>query len=602
MKRLFALLTVCILLAGVMVIPVSAESSATKVELSCNVKPDGDCQVAMTVMLRLDGNYPKLTFPLPPNAKGITMNGASVRTTQSPSAVDVDISKIAQGYVGELTMQFSYTVPDTVKVVDVLNNSGKPTGERQLQLELPLLNGFQFPVNNLSFVVNMPSGKMSERPDFTSIYRQSSFNSDLEVILNGSQIIGASKVVLNDHEGVMMTMKVPKEMFPTVSTYIREGNPELPYILICAGLALIYWLFFLRTRPLIPTATSTPPEGITAGELGCRLTLTGGDLTCMVFSWAELGYLLISLDGNGRVLLHKRMDMGNERDQFENKVYKMLFGNRRVVDATGYQYAKVCHKVAKIVPNERNMHKHSSGSKAIYRLLLCAGQVFCGICVSMNMTSVPVLQILLSIILGAFGAVSAWLIQEMAYRTHLRGKVPVKIGMVCIVLWILLGLLCGQVWIPLGCALGQMLLGYFAAYGGRRSDLGRHDAGQVLGFRRYLKKLKTKELERLLKNDPDYFFHMAPHALALGIINSFSRNFGEKKISQCPYIVTRVSGKRTAEEWGHMMQDIADMMDAKERRMQVEKWLAVQVLTTTASNQRRPAGRSARPRKNPNKR
>ena len=283
------------------------------------------------------------------------------------------------------------------------------------------------------------------------------------------------------------------------------------------------------------------------------------------------------MDGNGRVLLHKRMDMGNERNPFENKVFKALFGSRRVVDATGMGYAKLCRKVASIIPNERNMYKGNSGNVKLFRGIACGSQIFCGICVAMNMTTVPALQVLMSIILSVIGAVSAWLIQDVAYRTHLRGKVPVYIGMVAFLLWIVLGLLCGQVWIPLCCCLGQWIIGYFAAYGGRRSDLGRHDAGQVLGLRRYLKKLPRDEISRLMNNDPDYFFNMAPYALAMGVINPYARVFGRRKLDQCPYLYTRVTGKRTAEDWAHLMADAADMMDAKSRRMQVEKWTAIQI-------------------------
>ena len=50
----------------------------------------------------------------------------------------------------------------------------------------------------------------------------------------------------------------------------------------------------------------------------------------------------------------------------------------------------------------------------------------------------------MSIVLSVFGAVSAWLIQDVAYRTHLRGKVPVYIGFVCILIWLLLGWLFGR--------------------------------------------------------------------------------------------------------------------------------------------------------------
>lgn len=575
MRRFLTLLTVCVLLTGVLCIPASAETSASKVDLYCTVTSEGDCQVSMTVTLRLEEAHDQMTFPLPVNAKNITMNHSSVSAVKTDSAIDVDISKVTRGYVGEASLFFEYTIPKAVKVN--ADQSTKLIADRTLQLDIPLLCGFEYPVESLTFLINMPSDKMTNSPTFHSIYRQMSIESDLTYKVDKNQIIGSSKTILNDHEGVTMSMVVPQDMFPTVSIYIREGNPEIVPMIVCAVLSLLYWILFLRTLPMFRIRTSTPPEGITAGELGCRLTLAGGDLTMMIFSWAQLGYLLIHMDGNGRILLYKRMDMGNERSAFENKVFKALFSSRRVVDATGNQYALLCQKVARQVPNERNMHRGNSGNMKLFRLIACGSQVFCGICVAMNMTSISFLQILLSVILGIFGVISAWLIQDVAYRTHLRGKTPVYIGLVCILIWIVLGLLCGQVWIPLCCTLGELVLGYFAAYGGRRSDLGRHDAGMVLGFRHYAKRLPREDISRLMKNDPDYFFNLAPYALALGVINPFSEAFGRRKLDQCPYLVTRVHGKRTAQEWGKLMAKAADMMDARVRRMQVEKWFAVQL-------------------------
>lgn len=574
MKRLLALFTVCLLLGGVICIPAFAESTASLVEIMCTVNADGDCRVTTTVTLHLEAAHDQLYFPLPLEAKNILLNGANANTRKTGSAIEVDVSKITRGYVGDASMRFEYTIPEAVKV---LVDPDKPTAERKLQLAVPLLNGFEYPVEKLNFTVTMPSNIMALTPEFTSIYRQTSIASDLTVNKNGTQIIGSSKSILNDHEGVTMLMVVPKEMFPSVSTYIREGNPEIIPMAICAALALVYWIVFLRTLPMIRVRTSTPPDGVTAGEMGCRLTLAGSDLTMMVFTWAQLGYILIQMDGNGRVLLHKRMEMGNERSAFENKVFKQLFGSRRMVDGTGFQYAKLCRKVAAQVPSGRSMHRGNSGNMKIFRGIACGSQVFCGICVAMNMTTIPALQILMAMILVVFGAVSAWLIQDVAYRTHLRGKVPVYIGLVCVLIWILLGLLCGQVWIPLCCSLGELLLGYFAAYGGRRSDLGRHEAGVVLGLRHYLKHLPRGDINRLLKNDPDYFFNLAPYALAMGVVNPFANAFGRRKLDQCPYLVSRVHGKRTAPEWGRLMADVADMMDAKARRMEVEKWLAVSI-------------------------
>ena len=89
--------------------------------------------------------------------------------------------------------------------------------------------------------------------------------------------------------------------------------------------------------------------------------------------------------------------------------------------------------------------------------------------------------------------------------------------------------------------------------------------------------MPKESINRLMINDPEYFFNYAPYALALGVMGPFARAFGGRKFDQCPYLMTRVAGKRTAEEWGQLMQDTADIMDAKSRRLQVEKWVPLEI-------------------------
>ncbi len=566
MRKAAILLLCCILLAGVLVMPVSAENMASRVDIIATVTSEGDCIVSSTVRLSLDAPVENLTFPVPLNATDISLNGGMARTSKSSTAIEVDVSRAIGGMAGEVSLALNYNIPGAVKAVKGEN------GERYLQLELPMLSSFSLPVQGFSFIVTMPDN-VKYYPTFSSIYQQTGIEAALEYRVDKNMLTGASVQPLNDHEAITMFMVVPQEMFPTVSTYIREGNPEVKYMLILGGLALAYWILFLRTWPLIRRRTVNPPEGVTAGELGCHLTLAGGDLTMMVFHWAQLGYILIHREG-ARVMLHKRMDMGNERSPFEVKCYKMLFANRKAVDATSYQYAKLSRKVFAMIPGERNLVKPNSGNTKIFRGLGCAAHAVCGVCIAMNMTQIAFLQVLLSVILVVVGAVSAWQIHEIAYRTHLRGKTRVYIGLVCFLLWILLGILSGQWLIPLCSALGQFFLGYLAAYGGRRSDVGRMDAGHILGLRSYLKRISKEDIHRLMKTDPDYFFNMAPFALSLGVIHPFARNFGSMKLEQCPYLISRVTGRHTAEEWAEMIADTADLIDSRYRQMEVRKWTA----------------------------
>jgi len=577
MKRLLMLIALLCALFGTLCITASADSYATLVESYSTINSDGDCLVNLTVTLHLE-NTSDMTFPLPANATDITMNNSSARITKTADATYVDISKVTEGLVGDFTLRFDYTLPKAVKVKTLADNATDAEKEAfenaPLQLTLPLLCGFAYPIQNLQFVVTMPA-QIEYAPTYTSIYQQIGIASELNSVVKGQIISGSSTSPLNDHEGITMTMDVTTDMFPGVSTYRRTGNPELVPMLILAGIALLYWLIFLRTLPLFRDRHVTVPEGLTAGELGCRLTLSGGDLTMMVMSWAQLGYIMIHLDRHGRILLQKRMDMGNERSLFEVRVFQMLFGKNRVIDGTGSQYAKLCLKVARMVPGEKTMYSAASGNIKLFRYLCCGSHLFCGINVAMNMSSILALQILMAVIFSVLAVFTAWRIQEMAYRTHIRGKLPVYIGFGCALLWILLGLLSGQVWIPLGSVLGQWVLGYFAAYGGRRSDLGRHSASQILGFRSYLKTIPAQELQRLRRLDPDYFFNIAPFALALGVINPFAKCFAGKKLDPCPYLVCGIQNRRTAAEWARLLSGIADRLDERQRRMQLEKWSAV---------------------------
>ena len=575
MKRILSLLICALLLMGCLCIPVSAESAASNVNLMATVNSEGDCLVTMTVNLRLEANVDKLYFPLPLNAKNITLNGSNVTTTRSSSATLVNISKLSEGYLGELAMRFEYTLPEAVKVTNVSKDANKT--DWQLVLEIPLLSGFDYPVESLSFTITMPPGKLTNRPTLTSIYRQTSIESEIPFQVAGSQIIGSTKTVMNDHEGVTLTMIVPEEMFPTVSTYVREGNPELPYIIIFAVLALLYWILTLRTWPIIRMQTTTPPEGITAGEMGCRLTLAGGDLTMMVFTWAQLGYLRIMVDRKGRVILEKRMEMGNERSDFEIRTFRSLFGKADFVDATGAKYAKLCRYVAETVSGVKEMYTKRAGNVKIFRVLGCGISIFCGICFAMNMSNSQIIRTMLSIVFVIFGATTAWGIQGGMYKIHVRGKIPVYVGSVCGLIWIVLGIIAGEWIMGVATVAAQYLIGLLAAYGGRRSELGMYNASQILGLRSYLRKLDEKALLRLTDNNPDYFFDMLPYAIALGVDTKFAKAFGKMEIPECHYLLVARNDKRTAADWALLVRKIADQMDKRQRRLELEKWLPLNV-------------------------
>ena len=569
MKRRIVTLMLCILTVLSLAIPVSAENAASGISSLTTVTTDGNCVVSMTVTLRFENAVQGLSFPLPLEAVNIKKDGGFVKVKQSYNASMVDLSSL-DGFVGETTLNFTFEMMDVVALAEEQKGD-----EPVLMLTMPLLSGFTYPVKNMRFSVMLPSN-ITANPVFSSIYHQDSIESDLTYSVESNQISGTISD-LKDNETLAMTLVVPVEMFPGVSTYQRTGNPEIGYMVAVGILALIYWLFFLRNLPFGRVRRTTPPEGITAGELGTRLTLCGADLTMMVLTWAQLGYILIHLDDNGRVMLHKRMDMGNERSSFEVKTFKSLFGNRRVIDGTGYQYARLARKVASAVPGRKSLLQKASGNMKLFRILGCIMHGICGICLAMNLTVVRALQVILSMILFLLAAVSGWYMQEGMYRIHLRYKTPLWISLVLCLVWTLIGVWAGVWYIPLVSVLVELLFGLMAAYGGRRSDMGRMNASNVLGLRHFLKHITQEEILRLQGNDPEFFYNMAPYAMALGVDKAFAKNFGRKKLEPCHYFACGINGKMTAEDWNKFFHEAAEILDSRQRRMPLENFMAIRI-------------------------
>ena len=572
MRRIFRIF-VLLLCLGLVTTAVSAQNAATDISSIITVTSDGRCQVMSTVWIHLDNPANNMTYPLPKTATNVSVNGTSVRTYASPVDPDVILADLSSlnGISGDYQLSFSYILPEVLRT-----ERNEQTKKSYLVMEIPMLSGFEFPVQAFSFSVNMP-GEVTGKPTFSSSYLQTGIESKIDSFVGGQLITGSIKQGLQDREKFSLVMQVSEDMFPGKLYIAREGNPEIIPMSICAALALLYWIIFMRTLPVFRRDRSLPVEGLTAGDLGSRLTAAGVDLTMMVFTWAQLGYLRMRVDRKGRVILEKRMDMGNERTDFEVKTFRSLFAKDDYVDATSGQYARLCRYTAETISGVREMYTKRAGNVAIFRVLGCGISVFCGICYAMNIGKSNIIHTMLSIIFVIFGVVTAWAIQGGMYKIHVRGKIPLYVGAASGLLWILLGIVSGQWIMGLVVVAGQYLIGLLAAYGGRRSDLGKSYASQILGLRHYLKKLDAKKLERLLENNPDYFFDMLPLAIALGVDTRFAKAFGKMHLPDCHYLLVARDDKRTAAEWALIVRKIADRMDKRQRRLELEKWLPLNV-------------------------
>ena len=560
MRRVFAGI-LCILLLLLTAAPVLASGKVESLQSSTTVSSDGSCRVFLTVQLQLTEVPDRLYFPLPGNARNISLNGSSAPVSNSGSVREVNLRGIIAS-PGIHTFTIAYALPDAVSSV-----SGG-----QLSLNIPLLSGFAYPIQKMDFTVELP-GVPEAKPSFASTYYQESTGSYINYRVEGNRLICSFTQSLKDHESLSMQLRVSEDLFPQsiVKKWHIGTDDFLMYSLMF--LALVYWLAALRSLPLRRRRRTTPPEGMTAGTLGCALSGLGVDFTMMVVSWAQMGYLLIHLDDNGRVLLHKRMDMGNERSEFEVRAFKSLFSQRRTIDGTGYHYAQLCRKLSASCPVRRSYYRRRSGSTRIFRLLAAGIGAMSGICLAGTFVQDTTWQILLSVLLGITGGIVAWIIQSGSNGLLLRHRSRLILALVASVLWLLLCLWAGEISTALVVLVSQWLAGLAASFGGFRTELGKQTSSEILGFRWYLKTVSKKELLRLLKNNPDYYYTLAPYAMALGIDRSFSARLGKRQLPQCSYLTTGIDGHMTPREWNQLLRDAVTALDERQMRLPYERIL-----------------------------
>ena len=576
MKRIIVLI-LCVMLIFSLSIGVSAfegETRATSVQMIANVSNNGSAHVSSTVALHVETPLEELYYPVPVNASSITLNGSRVLTDKTNQARLVNLTKLLGGMSGDFTFTVAYTISNAVHPIAQADAAGT-AGDiaRRQQLDLPLLAGFAYPIDQFQFSINLP-GNIDNQPGFISGYHQANIEKDLTYSVSGGNIAGRSWTALKDHETLNLRLVATDEMFPQTRAALPSVDTITTIIYICIGLALLYWIFCLRNFLPIREYPAVAPEGFGAGQLGSVLTMAGTDLGLMIFSWAQLGYVIIQMDRRGRVLIHKRMDMGNERSAFEQKCFYNLFARHDVIDTNSMAFARLHQTVSsqKAIPSL--LHKNG-GNVQIFRILAAIAGLLCGTCFGILLGNMLDFGWLFMGVLSFMGLICSWQIQHWTHGVFLHHRIRLWTALGMSVLWLILGLAIGQFPLALLSVSIQLIAGFLAAFGGRRSEDGKLAMGQVLSLRNQLSHLSSRKIQQYCQENPNYFFDCIPDALAMGCDKAFARSFGKGRLPVCPYIIASDTRGLTATQWSQLMRQILDGMTARQRQMPTDTFRAV---------------------------
>lgn len=557
MRKAFRVILVFLCLVS-LTLPAFAASSAQSVSVYSTVGTDGSCLVTVNMTLNLENKLSELLFPLPAGASDVSVNGSSARTFSRSGVTVISLDKSLSGMVGSVSVSIHYRLSNVLQVDE----------NETVTAQIDLLSGFSLPVETMEFTVTFP-GDIAFRPNFFDTYLQDSMESNLTYTTQGATLTGQVLEPLKDHDTVRIFLEVPAEQFPE-SPYLRHISHWTQIaMMVCAGLALLYWLLFLRCLPVLPQRQTTVPEAITAGEVGTVLAGQGAFLPLMAVSWAQMGYLLICADRKGNILLKKRMDMGNERSAHENRIFAALFRKGNTVDTSKRPFALLSARVLRSRDAARRHFRPGTGRREIYGFLFLAVAFFGGLSLASLWFLTGFARILGSVVLSLFGLFSGYLIQRGMASLLLHSTDRKVLALLSVAAWVLLGALSGQMVLCLVIAGSQIFAGLTGPYSGRRNATGRQAAAELLGLRLHIVRMHRKD--SVSPDNPDYFYQLLPFALALGVDGPFARCFSDRNLPDCTFLQVGRTGHQNAVQFASTLRQTVSAMDERRKTLASER-------------------------------
>ncbi len=339
-------------------------------------------------------------------------------------------------------------------------------------------------IDNMSVTINMPNNIDENSINFFK--ENEKINSNISYTVNGNTLVARlSSYQLDD--SVTLNMKLP-------DGYFVGGISNYGFIcfIICIALVVLSIYSFCSWskygkdfNKYSQTVEFYPPEDLDAAQVGfiygeksiTKLT------TALIIGLASKGYISIEEISKNK---YKIVNIGNSNSKklsiTEQIVYQELFkdGNNENIISENPSFASVFAKVNTCLENV--MDKKINDIESRNKMYLTFTLLFIGIV--------------------------AW-IGSYLYIRDLNPAYNIVYTLSFAAIFI---------------------SGFFAIITNRKTSYGEMISSKVLGFRNYLNTAEKNQLEKLVEDDPNYFYNILPYTYVLNISKKWIDTFGKKNM------------------------------------------------------------------------
>lgn len=364
-------------------------------------------------------------------------------------------------------------------------NMGKDTNKDFDELVFNVFDNYDnTKIDNMSITINMPNNIDDNTVNFFK--DKEKINSNIDYSINGNTLVARlSSYQLDD--SVTLNMKLPDGYFVG-----GVSNYGIICFIICIALVVLSIYSFCSWskygkdfNKYSQTIEFYPPEDLDAAQVGfiygeksiTKLT------TALIIGLASKGYISIEEIGKNKYKIVKTGNNNSKKMSItEQIVYQDLFknGNNENVISEDPSFAGVFAKVNTCLENV--MDKKINDKESRNKMYLTFTLLFIGIV--------------------------AW-IGSYLYIRDLNPAYNIVYTLSFAAIFI---------------------SGFFAIITNRKTSYGEMISSKVLGFRNYLNTAEKNQLEKLVEDDPNYFYNILPYTYVLNISKKWIDTFGKKNM------------------------------------------------------------------------
>lgn len=416
-------------------------------------------------------------------------------------------------------------------------------------------DGWQLPIQKTSFTITLPKAWPEDIRFYTGLYGDPT-NADIQPIINGNTLTATYEEPLRMYQALTIYAPLPNDFF----TFIPPTDFSILIIGLLIGLLLLtVFLYFKFGKDdlVVESVEFNPIPGLSSAQAGFVYDgfVDTKDILSLIIEWAYKGYLTITEEDKDAFTLTKLKDLDNTSIRAEQTLFNGLFKSGDIATSTSLKntfYLSIAHA-------KNDIYRYFQGNKERHIFSNIASVlkvVFASLCfipfalVFANAYYQVSYQGMLSfIIAGAvfiFGSlISAWLIYVVKRWSSQKSALNILSaiglfivgGFYVIVTFGLAYYFNVPVWLYALALIITLIILALVSVMDRRTDLGIHYLGKLIGLKRFIETAEKDRLEMMVHDDPTYFYKILPYAYVLNVSDEWSKKFESIAIEQPDWYV-----------------------------------------------------------------